>query len=326
MKKAIVTGGAGFIGSHLVDRLLKGGHDVIAIDDLSLGVMDNISLASENGQFHFVQGDCTDVQSLQRKITAIWGYNTDFSTVDFWHMAANSDISQGVNDPTVDLQKTFMTTFHSIALCQTLGIKKFLFASTSAVYGANSEGVSEDTGPLFPVSNYGAMKLASEAIISAATQTTFDSVWVFRFPNVVGTRGTHGALYDFCHKLKKTPDVLHVLGDGSQCKSYIHVSELIDAMTFTRDKSNDVINYFNVGLTGEGTTVKYMAEQTVTLSGLPARIEYGGGGIGWVGDVPRFSYDTRKINALGWTCQRTSNEAVDLSIKELVQEILGKNS
>ena len=317
MQKAIVSGGAGFIGSYIVDRLLEN-YDVIVVDDFSLGRQENLINKS---RINLLECDCNDVDRVHDYISQTWG-NIDYGSVEFWHMAANSDISQGVANADVDLQKTFMTTYNSIELCKRLGIKTFMFASTSAVYGENSENVNEDTGPLFPVSNYGAMKLSSEAILSASTKTIFEHVYIYRFPNVVGGRGTHGALYDFCHKLKKTPNQLQVLGNGSQCKPYIHVRELVDAMFFIKNNANDVINYFNIGMSGRGTTVKYMAEKVVEFSGLKADIKYGDGSIGWVGDVPTFSYNTEKINKLGWSCTMNSDQAVDLAIKELIQDIL----
>jgi UDP-glucose 4-epimerase len=188
-KTILVTGAAGFIGSHAVDRLLAAGHRVIGIDNLLLGTKANLETAFKHADFTYIEADMNKPHEVLSAVKQFVNDGID----SVWHLAANSDIQKGVENPAVDLADTFMTTFNTLAIMQELGVKKLVFASTSAMYGEKSEILTEDMGPLFPISSYGAMKLASEAIISAALEKYLEKVWIFRFPNVVGSRATHGA-------------------------------------------------------------------------------------------------------------------------------------
>jgi UDP-glucose 4-epimerase len=311
--KCLVTGAAGIIGSHLVDRLLAGGKRVIGIDNLVLGKRENLTAAFKSPQFLFKVLDINDYEPFLEFLRQE-SSSEQIDTV--WHMAANSDIPAGVNNPDIDLTRTFMTTFHVLKAMQSLAIPQLCFASTSAIYGDLDRILTEDTGPLFPISNYGAMKLASEGVISAALERFLKHVWIFRFPNVVGGRATHGAIYDFIRKLQKNPQELEVLGDGSQEKPYLHVGELIDAMLFLFDRTKDRLNYFNIAPDGSATTVKSIAEAVVRALSPSARIRYTGGAKGWVGDVPKFRYSIEKLKTLGWRPQMTSNEAVERAVRE----------
>ena len=163
------------------------------------------------------------------------------------------------------------------------------------------------------------MKLASEGFITAALESYLSQVWIFRFPNVVGSRASHGAIYDFFHKLEKSPAELEVLGDGSQEKPYLHVGELLDAMLVAIEKGQDRLNYFNIGQEGSNSTVRFMAETVVKHVAPGARIRYSGGKKGWVGDVPFFRFSIEKIKALGWRPRLTSNESIELAVRELVE-------
>ncbi len=160
------------------------------------------------------------------------------------------------------------------------------------------------------------MKLASEANISAALERFLKRAWICRFPNVVGSRATHGAIYDFIKKLKANPAELEVLGDGKQEKPYLHVSELVDAMLWIFQKSSDRLNFYNIAPQGSATTVRFMAEATIKAAAPGAKIRYTGSSRGWVGDVPKFQYSTEKLKALGWSPKLTSDEAVELAIRE----------
>lgn len=316
--KVLVTGAAGFIGSHLTDALLARGHNVVGIDNLKLGRRANLAAASTNPRFQFFQADLNDL-SATGAIVAEATQTGAFDTV--WHLAANSDIRAGGADPDVDLRDTFLTTYNVLKLMRTHGIPRLAFASTSAIYGVHDRPLTEDLGPLFPISNYGAMKLASEAAISAAVESFLQRAWIFRFPNVVGSRATHGAIYDFCHKLLKNPAELEVLGDGTQQKPYFHVADLIEAMLFITDHATDRLNCFNIGTSDSVTTVKYLAEATVRLASPKAGIRYTGGNRGWVGDVPKVNYSVEKLKRLGWSPRLSSNQAVDRAVAEIVQEI-----
>jgi len=316
--KCRVTGAAGFIGSHLVDALLARGMTVVGIDNLKLGRRDNLAAAAQNPRFKFFQADLNDLAATGG-ILSKESAGAPFDAV--WHLAANSDIRAGVADPDVDLRDTFLTTHSILKLAREHKIPRFAFASTSAIYGVHDRPLTEDIGPLFPISNYGAMKLASEAAISAAAESFLERAWIFRFPNVVGSRATHGAIYDFCHKLRKNPAELEVLGDGTQQKPYFHVADLIDAMLFITERAGDKLNYYNIGTSDSVTTVRYLAETTVRHAQPAAKIRYTGGNRGWVGDVPKVNYSVDKLKKLGWSPRLTSNQAVDRAVAEIVAEI-----
>jgi UDP-glucose 4-epimerase len=199
------------------------------------------------------------------------------------------------------------------------GVTKLVFASSSAVYGLREEPIREESGPMLPISNYGAMKLASEAEISAAAEAWLKRADVHRFPNVIGPRATHGAILDFVRKLRKNPARLEVLGDGSQAKPYLHVQNLVQAMLFIEANAPGRVNIHNIG-PEDAVTVKEMAEETVAQAAPGAKITYGKEARGWVGDVPRFRYDTGKLRKLGWKEQMSSAEALRRAVREIVTE------
>jgi UDP-glucose 4-epimerase len=318
IEKCLVTGAAGFIGSHLVDTLLARGATVLGLDNLKLGRRVNLAKALENPRFKFAEQDINDVAGVMKVVTRE-AQSAPFDSA--WHMAANSDIRAGVADSDVDMRDTFLTTHNLLKILRELKIPDLAFASTSAIYGVLPGLMREDAGPLFPISNYGAMKLASEAAISAALEAFLQHAWIFRFPNVVGSRATHGAIYDFVHKLKKNPAELEVLGDGSQEKPYFHVSDLVEAMLFIVEHARERLNFFNIGTADSVTTVRYLAEAVVKRQSPCAKIRYTGGNRGWVGDVPKFNYSIEKLKKLGWQPRLTSNQAVDRAVDEVVREV-----
>ena len=313
METYFITGAAGFVGSHLTDRLLQSGHRVLGVDNFVLGKRPNLAAALKHPNFCFKELDVNDVPACE---SFLQSESRDGPITTVWHMAANSDIQAGVRDPDIDLRLTFLTTYNTLALMQRLGIPQIAFSSTSAIYGEHPGILHEDTGPLFPISNYGAMKLASEGVITAALERFLTRVWIFRFPNVVGSRATHGAIHDFLRKVEKNPSELEVLGDGSQQKPYLHISDLLDAMLHVYTEADARLNYFNIASAGPGTTVRHIAESVVRLAAPKAKIRYTGGQKGWVGDVPRFQYSIEKIGSLGWQPKLTSDQAVELAIEE----------
>ena len=310
--KILVTGGAGFIGSHLDDALIARGHYITVVDNLILGRKENIAHLMDNPNFKFVEADILDAETMHKVFA-----EGKFEMV--YHLAANSDIQKGGKDPMVDYQLTFNTTFQILQLLKEFEIKKFFFASTSAIFGETYDVLSEDYGPLKPVSNYGAGKLASEAFISAFSSTYGIQTWITRFPNVVGERFTHGVIYDFIKKLRNNPKELEVLGNGEQCKPYVYVKDLVEGILYVIDHASDKYNVYMLG-SDSRTKVKEIAAMVIEEMGLDAQIRYTGGDRGWVGDVPEFRYDLTKVNTLGWVAPHNSNDSVRLAI----QKALGK--
>jgi UDP-glucose 4-epimerase len=312
-KNCLITGAAGFIGSHLTDKLLAQRYRVLGVDNMVLGKRANIAAALKSPNFIFQELDVNDLQAFRAFLQA----HSQAQPIDaVWHMAANSDIQAGGNNPDIDLERTFLTTYNTLKMMQEFKIPQIIFASTSAIYGELAGALTEQSGPLHPISNYGAMKLASEGIITAALERFLKQAWIYRFPNVVGSRATHGAIYDFLKKLKKNPTELEVLGDGSQEKPYLHVGELVEAMVFLYQNQQNRLNVFNISPDGSASTVRFMAEATVRLASPGAKIRYTGGSKGWVGDVSKFQYSIEKLKAAGWKPRLTSNETVELAIKE----------
>lgn len=311
--KILLTGGAGFIGSHLADRLLAGGHSVVCVDDLSLGRKSNIAHNLANKRFAFVKTDVSDL----KKLSAVFKKHK-FDCV--FHLAANSDIQAGGKCPDIDLSRTFMTTYTVLEAMRLHGVKKLVFASTSAVYGEAEKPLREDMRTR-PVSLYGAGKLSSEAWISAFCENFDMQAWVLRFPNVVGSRATHGVIFDFLRKLKKDPSRLPVLGNGKQKKPYLHVSDLVDGILFVFNHAKERYNCYNIAGRG-ATTVSDIAKLCVAAAGLKnVRLEYTGSDRGWKGDVPRFSYDLSAITKLGWKSSMDSTKVVERAAKEIASEI-----
>ena len=319
-QKCLVTGAAGFIGSHLVDRLLERGVRVLGVDNLKLGRRENLAGAMGQAGFRFVELDVNDGSRLSELLKE---ESASGPVSMVWHLAANSDIRAGVKDPDVDLRDTFLTTHNLLKVAREQGIPQLAFSSTSAIYGVQEGRLTENIGPLFPISNYGVMKLASEAAISAALEAFLQRAWIFRFPNVVGSRSTHGVIYDFAQKLKQNPRELEVLGDGKQEKPYFHVSDLIDAMLYITEHAAESLNFYNIGTADSVSSVRYIAEAVVRCQAPDAKIRYTGGSKGWVGDVPKFNYSIDKLVALGWRPRLTSNQAVDRAVREVVAEVTG---
>ena len=311
--RILVTGGAGFIGSHLCDALVAAGNSVVAVDNLSLGRESNLRQLEGSGDFQFQEGDVLNQEWFEHLVDE-GGFECVF------HMAANSDIARSHSDPRVDLDNTFLTTFHILEAMRKAGVSQLVFASTSAVYGEVQGEVREDYGPLKPISHYGAAKLASEGFISSYAENYGIQSWITRFPNVVGSRATHGAVYDFVRKLRRTPMRLEVLGDGTQEKPYLSVHDLVQAIVLVWERTAAPLNIYNVGATTR-SKVSDIARIVIEEGPEPAEIAYSGGDRGWIGDVPKFAYDLSAITALGWFPTLTSDEAVRAAARAIWAEV-----
>ena len=309
--KVLVTGGAGFVGSHLVDELMRRGHEVTVYDNLSSGRKGFIAPHVGKKNFKFVEADLLDLESLKK---AMRGHEF------VHHLAANPDIRLGPQRPDFDLKQNAMGTFNVLEAMRANGVKKISFTSSSVVYGeAGKIPTPEDYGPLVPISFYGASKLAAEGLVTAYCHTFGFQSWIFRFANVIGRRQTHGVIVDFIEKLKKNSKELEILGDGKQSKSYLLVEECVDAMLLAIEKSNEPVNLFNLG-SADRITVTRIAEILCEGVGLKPKFRYTGTERGWPGDVPQMMLDVKKISRLGWKPKHTSEEAVRAAIGDLVRE------
>ena len=318
----IVFGGAGFIGCNLIQKLLLNSVvEVVCVDNQSRGNASHLVKFLHSERLKFLEIDVADYDSLSNAFK-----DCDFSShrVTVWHLAANSDIPAGVSDVTVDLKDTFITTVNILRWMKLCGHLNFCFASSSAIYGDHGDNLlHEEVGNCHPISNYGAMKLASEAVISAACEDFLLNAYVFRFPNVVGTPATHGVIYDFVKKLNADQRMLHVLGDGSQKKAYLHVRDLIDAMTFiaAHDCDEKAFKVYNIGPFDDGIHVRDIAQIVSNLYSPRPKVEFGSGKKGWVGDVPKFKYSTNKLRKLGWRPTMGSMAAIELSAKQIYEQL-----
>lgn len=311
--KAFVTGGAGFIGCHLVDRLMQGNNDVTVFDNLSSGRRAFMEHHRNNNNFEFVQADLLGLREVKK---AIKGYDIVF------HLAANPDARLGIENTDLDMKQETIATYNVLEAMRVNKIKKIVFSSSGTIYGETPViPLSEDYGPVLPISLYGAGKVASEGLISAFCHTFDMQAWIFRFANIVGERGTHGVIFDFINKLKKNPRELEILGDGTQEKPYLYAKDCIEGIIFGLENSNERVNVFTLGCDSstDVTTIANMVVKEMDLKNV--RFKYTGGDRGWPGDVPQVRFNCGKINNLGWKARYTSDEAVRLAVKVLVKEL-----
>jgi UDP-glucose 4-epimerase len=309
--RILVTGGAGFIGSHLCDRLLGRGESVWCVDNLRLGRRRNIAHLESSPYFRFSEIDLLNKFALEKLFE-----DTHFEAV--FHMAANSDIAAGAADTRLDLELNQVTTLAVLEAMKAHGVGRMFFASTSAIFGETDAVLHEDFSPLLPISFYGASKLAAEAYISVFAHTFGIPAVVLRFPNVVGERATHGVIYDFLRKLEVDRGKLEVLGDGRQSKPYLYINDLIDAVMTAWDKTDVRFAVYHAAGIGQ-TTVREIADIVAAAAGCPeTRIVFTGGDRGWPGDVPSFRYDTSRLQALGWRPLRHSTDAVRHAVERIL--------
>jgi UDP-glucose 4-epimerase len=309
--KYFITGGAGFIGSNLVDRLLSLGNEVIVYDNLSTGIVEYLQDAKKNSSFRLIRGDLLDQDLL----------NTSMSGCDFiFHLAANADVRFGTDHPAKDLHQNTIATFNVLEAMRKNSINKIVFSSTGSVYGVTTVIPTPEDAP-FPVqtSLYGASKLAGEGLIEAYCEGFGFNAWIFRFVSILGERYPHGHVFDFYKQLRTHPDHLDVLGNGHQKKSYLYVQDCIDAIFTAIEKTKKPVNVFNLG-TDEFCEVNDSIQWICQHLGIEPEIRYSGGERGWIGDNPFIFLDCKRIRSLGWKPNYSIQEGI---IKTL--EFLEKN-
>ena len=312
--RALVTGGAGFIGSHLIDRLVARGDDVVVLDNLSSGNLDFIQGHLDSGDAVLVNGDLRSLDDVKQAMAM------DIDCV--YHLAANPDIRLGTRVTDTDLNQGTVATYNVVEAMRLAGVKKIAFASSSVVYGENAPmPTPENHGPCMPISLYGASKQAGEGLISSWVGTFGLQAWIFRFANVVGARGTHGVIFDFIHKLKNDPTRLEVLGNGLQEKSYMEVGDCVDAILHVMATTDEPLNLFNLG-SHDTASVRRIAEIVVEVTGCAdARIEYTGGDRGWAGDIPRARLAIERMVDSGFDVRMNSEDAIRHTATCLLKEI-----
>jgi len=316
-ESVFVVGGAGFIGSHFVDRLLgeETTRRVTIFDNFSSGREWHYSHHRSDPRFTVVRGDVKDLGALR---SAMDGHEVVI------HLASNPDIARAATEPDIDFREGTYLTQNVVEAMRQSSAKCVLYASGSGVYGDLGEvEAGEDHGPLAPISTYGASKLAGEALIPSYVHMFGLSGCSFRFGNVVGPRQTHGVGFDFLRRLLKDPSELSILGDGTQSKSYIHVTDVVDAVLVAHRRSTKPIEVFNVA-TGDYITVREIAELACECLGLgpgKTRLSFGTGNRGWRGDVPVVRLATDRMRSLGWRCRRNTREALKASLMEMLPDL-----
>ena len=321
MNTVFVTGGAGFIGSHLVERLLNLAYSVVVYDNFSTGKELFLTEAKNCNGFQLVKGDLLDVQSLREAM----------SGCDFvFHLAANADVRFGTKDPRKDLEQNTIATFNVLEAMRANGIRRIAFSSTGSIYGEPEVFPTPEHAP-FPLqtSLYGASKLAGEGLIQAYCEGFGFQGYIFRFVSILGERYSHGHVFDFYKQLLANPHELHILGNGHQRKSYLYVQDCLDAVFIAIEKAQSSVNLFNLG-NEEYCEVNESVGWITNHLGMTPKLSYTGGDRGWIGDSPFVFLDCRKISSLGWAPKLSIREGIirTLTYLEAYPQLLrkGKNT
>ncbi len=303
-----ITGCAGFIGSHLTDKLLSAGHEVVGYDNFSTGFAEFLRKANQSSQFTLIKGDLLDKETLVDSM----------SHIDFvFHLAANADVRFGTHHPHKDLEQNAIATFHVLEAMRANQVKRLAFSSTGSIYGEAETIPTPEHAP-FPIqtSLYGASKLAAEGLIQAYCEGFDFQAYIFRFVSILGERYTHGHVFDFYKQLLQNPDQLTILGNGKQRKSYLYVEDCLDAMMSVIENAKDKINIFNLGA-DEYCQVTDSIDWICEYLGLKPKRTFTGGERGWIGDNPFIFLDTARIQKLGWKPRLSIREGVIQTIKYL---------
>ncbi|MEK7281806.1 MAG: NAD-dependent epimerase/dehydratase family protein [Chloroflexota bacterium] len=304
-----VTGGAGFIGSHLVEHLLLAGNEVTVYDAFAPG-KGGWKDFPHLDRLNTIRADLLDKDTLTQ---ALEGHDA------VWHLGANTNIPDGVKDPSLDLKNCVIATCNVLESMRLNGVKRMAFASSGSVYGEiGKTSAAEASGPLLPLSLYAAGKLSCEAFIAAYCSLFGLQAWIFRYGNVIGARMGHGVIVDFVRKLKENPRELEILGDGQQEKNYFLVDECIDGMEYVINHTDQPCDIFNLGA-DTTSNVKIIARIIIEEMGLKdVKIRFTGGEGGWPGDQPKVYLDTSKVRGLGWRPKHISDEAVRIAVRRLL--------
>jgi UDP-glucose 4-epimerase len=303
-----ISGGAGFIGSNLADRMLAAGHTVTVYDNFSTGQRAFLTEATQSSRFRLIEGDLLALPELKR---AMKGHDFVF------HLAANADVRFGTDRPSKDLEQNTIATFNILEAMRANGVRRLAFSSTGSIYGEPRVFPTPEDAP-FPIqtSLYGASKLAGEGLIAAYVSGFGFQAYIFRFVSILGERYTHGHVFDFYRKLLDNPKQIDVLGNGQQRKSYLHVQDCIDAMLLAIERANEPVNLFNLG-TNEHCKVDDSLDWICSHLDLNPRRCYSGGERGWIGDSPFIFLDAAKIRSLGWQPKWSIREAVRCTLRYL---------
>ena len=310
MMFCIVTGGAGFIGSHVVDALVAAGDDVLVIDDCSAGTTENLAGHLASGRVAVIGQNLLDD-----------GWQRHLERGDrVYHIAADPDVRQSAMTPDSQMKNNVIATYRVLEAMRAYGVPDLVFTSTSTVYGdATVIPTPETYTPLEPISVYGATKLACEALISSYCHSFDMRAWIYRFANIIGERSNHGVIWDFIRKLRENPQELEILGDGRQTKSYLEVGECVRAVQFGIAHAGDPVNIFNIG-SEDWIDVVAIADIVAGEMGLSdVRYRFTGGERGWVGDVPRMQLSVERLKDLGWRCGTSSEESVRAAARAMLE-------
>ncbi|MBO8180804.1 MAG: NAD-dependent epimerase/dehydratase family protein [Archaeoglobus sp.] len=299
----VVTGGAGFIGSHIVDKLSES-NEIIVIDNLSSGKEEFVNESAKLIKADLAKDDIVDYLR---------------GAEELWHIAANPDVRIGAENPDEIYRNNVLATYRLLEATRKAGVSKIIFTSTSTVYGEAEVIPTPEDYPTHPISLYGASKLACEALIESYCHTFDMQAWIYRFANVIGRRSTHGVIYDFIMKLKRNPEELEILGNGEQNKSYIYITDCVEAM-LAGLKGDGKVNIFNIG-SEDQVKVKRIAEIVSEEFGLSPKFRFTGGDRGWKGDVPVMLLSIERLKKLGWRPRYSSEEAVRMATRDLIEDL-----
>ncbi len=307
--RVFITGAAGFIGSSLVDRYLGLGHEVVGYDNFSTGQEFFLDKARQSPAFRMVKADLLEFETLRQAMQG-----ADLAV----HLAANADVRFGVDHPRRDLEQNTIATWNVCECARLEKVPRVAFSSTGSVYGeANVIPTPEECPMPVQTSLYGASKLAAEGLLQAYAEGFGMRVFIFRFVSILGERYTHGHVFDFIRKLRADSSTLHMLGDGSQRKSYLYIEDCLDAIVLAVEKARDKVNIFNLG-TDEYCQVRDSAGWICQRLGVDPKFTFAGGDRGWIGDNPFIWLECSRMRSLGWKPRLTIREAVERTVDYLV--------